>query len=845
MAKAFASAPFWTVPYFEFVMPYRSLLANHATLMETLFENAPLGLSVVDHDFRFVRVNQTLAGIDGARAGEMLGKQVREVVPLLWPKLEPLYQRALAGETIVNQDVSGIAIPGSGEVRHWLVSYYPIWHESKVIGIGAIVNDVTSRRLAEESLRIRNDLYAMLSRTNRAVSRCRSCEELFQEVCNIAIETGRFKFAWVGVPEDGRVKMVASAGDDGGYMESLVITLDEADPRSHGPTGRAAVLGKSFVVNDFMHSPMTALWKEKAQRVGFAASAAFPLKERDTVAAVLTLYAPVANFFTEDLVSALSEVTPSLSFALDAFVQERERKRDEADLLLRDRAMKAVSQGIIITDTSAHDFPIVYVSPGFEQTTGYSAREAMERNCEFLQGSETDPAAVAQVLAAIRDGKSCNVEMVNYRKDGTPFWNSFALSPVRDEAGRVTHFIGVVTDVTQRRKLEEQYRQAQKMEAIGQLAGGIAHDFNNLLTIITGYTELVLDAMSSSDPQRELLEEISDAAARSASLTRQLLTFSRKQVLLPKVLDLSEVVHGVEKMLKRIIGEDIELMTNLTEGGSCGVKADPGQLEQVLLNLAVNARDAMPHGGKITISTKVVALSKLHGFSPIEQPDGEYVMLSVADTGTGMKEEVKRHLFEPFFTTKDKDKGTGLGLAVVHGIVKQSDGEIEVISQAGEGATFNIYLPRHLAAPNPQDHARSGKILASAEETILVVEDDEAVRTLARFALEGYGYQVLEASCGTEALELSAQHQGAIDLLLADVVMPGMNGRILSEKFAELRPGTQVLFLSGYMDDAVVRSGILHEQVAFLQKPFSPRDLVDKVRALLAKGNAEKSLRKP
>ena len=324
--------------------------------------------------------------------------------------------------------------------------------------------------------------------------------------------------------------------------------------------------------------------------------------------------------------------------------------------------------------------------------TGYRADEVLGRNCRLLQGRETEPDVVATVRSAIRDGRECSVELLNYRKDGTKFWNALFVTPVREEDQRLAYFVGVQADVTDRRALEQAFHQSQKMEAVGQLAGGVAHDFNNLLTIISGYSDIILSTTGTNDPVRESVKAISEAGARAASLTRQLLAFSRKTVLQPKVLDLNEVVHETEKMLRRLIGEDI-LLTAVLDPNISRVKADPGQLDQVLMNLSVNARDAMPRGGKLTLETRNVELDEQYAHRTPKSGPGQYVMLAVTDTGSGMTPEVKAHIFEPFFTTKGVGKGTGLGLAVVHGIVKQSGGHVEVYSELGLGTTFKLYFP--------------------------------------------------------------------------------------------------------------------------------------------------------
>ncbi len=507
------------------------------------------------------------------------------------------------------------------------------------------------------------------------------------------------------------------------------------------------------------------------------------------------------------------------------------RQAEEA-LRLRDRAVQAVTQGILITDPSQPDNPIIYASPGFEQLTGYAAAEVVGRNCRFLQGKETDPDAVARLRRAIRDGQRCTTELLNYRKDGTPFRNELSVSPVRDEEGRLTHFVGVQTDVTERRRLEEQYRQAQKMEAVGQLAGGIAHDFNNLLTIINGYADLLMQSLPADDPSRGLLAEIQRAGERSAGLTRQLLAFSRRQVLAPRVFDLNAVVADIEKMLRRVIGEDVRLAT-APAPGLWPVKADPGQVEQVLLNLAVNARDAMPTGGQLTIETRNVELDDEYARAHPGARPGPHVLLAVSDTGCGMTDEVKARVFEPFFTTKGPGKGTGLGLATVYGIVTQSGGHVAVYTEVGHGTTFEVYLPCAQQRLPPEKSHPGLAVMPRGRETVLLVEDEDAVRALTRHVLRGCGYTVLEARDGAEALRLAEQQRGGIDLLVTDVVMPRLSGREVAERLAGMSPRMKVLFLSGYTDDAVVRHGILEADVAFLQKPYSPASLAAKVRDVL------------
>ena len=515
------------------------------------------------------------------------------------------------------------------------------------------------------------------------------------------------------------------------------------------------------------------------------------------------------------------------------------RRRAEAELLLRDRAIQAVSQGIIIAEAVGSETPVIYASPGFTRLTGYEAAEVIGLDCRLLQGPGTDEASIAILRDAVRDGRPCVVELLNYRKDGTSFWNNVSLSVVKSSEGALTHFVGIQTDVTARRTLEAQFLQAQKMEAIGRLAGGVAHDFNNLLSVILSYAEMISADLKPDDPLRADVEEIRTAGLRATDLTRQLLAFSRQQVLESKVLDLNETLAAMEKMLRRLLGADIELtILPALELGS--VKADPGQLEQIVMNLAVNARDAMPMGGHLTIETRNVDLDDEYAGTHHDVRPGLYVELAVSDSGAGMDAGTQARIFEPFFTTKEKGKGTGLGLATVFGIVKQSGGHIFVYSEPGKGTAFKIYLPRVGTAAEAHGLARPGPEAEHVGGTILLVEDEDQVRSVARTILRRQGYVVLDASNGGEALLICEQHGANIDLLLTDVVLPRMSGRQLAERLAVIRPAMKVLYMSGYTDDAILQHGIIDSGVAFLQKPLTPASLTRKVREVL-RGGSRKS----
>ncbi len=520
------------------------------------------------------------------------------------------------------------------------------------------------------------------------------------------------------------------------------------------------------------------------------------------------------------------------AFTLTLARDVTDRVRAEEELHLRDRALEAMPVGVVIADHSRADDPLVSANSTFLRMTGYDREEVLGRNSRFLQGPESDPVAVMALRDAIRDEREARVEILNYRKDGTPFWNAVSVAPVRTAAGRVTHFVGVQTDLTDLKRLEEQYRQSQKMEAVGQLAGGVAHDFNNLLTVMLGYSEVLLDRPDVSGEDQAMVREIRRAGERAAALTRQLLAFSRKQILAPQVVDLNALVTDMDRMVRRLIGADIDLALRLAPDLG-RVRVDPGQMEQVLLNLILNARDAMPTGGKLTVETSNVDLDAPYAEQHADAKPGPYVLLAVTDTGLGMDEATRQHAFEPFFTTKPVGRGSGLGLATVFGIVRQSDGRVEAFSEPGRGTSMKVYLPRLTRASVAEVRTPSTTGLPRGTETVLLAEDEDAVRNLAALVLRAAGYTVLEAADGEAAWQACQAHAGRIDIVVTDVVMPRMGGRELAERVQARHPGARVLFNSGYTDDSAVRHGLEVESAAFLQKPFTPSRLARKVREVL------------
>jgi PAS domain S-box-containing protein len=514
-----------------------------------------------------------------------------------------------------------------------------------------------------------------------------------------------------------------------------------------------------------------------------------------------------------------------------------ERERAEQELVAMQQRLQhvvasspAVLYALAVKGSSSVP---TWVSDNMLDLLGYTVEEALEPSFWERNIHPDDRERVrAESHQGLLEHGRVSSEYRFRRKSGNYRWIQSEMRALCDASGHAVEIIGSWTDVTERKDLEEQYRQSQKMEGIGRLAGGVAHDFNNLLTVINGYSDMLLDRPHLDEATKNSLREIYRAGSRAAELTNQLLAFSRKQILQLKLLDLNAVLLNSEKMLRRLLGEDIDLAV-IPAPQLAAVMADRGQLDQVIVNLSVNARDAMPRGGNLTLETGNVFLDKEYVETCTELKPGPYVMLAVSDTGSGMDKETQSRIFEPFFTTKEHGKGTGLGLATVFGIIKQSDGHIAVYSEVGIGTTFKIYLPAvgpGLPTGETQNRAR---VLPAGTETLLLVEDEDGVRALAKRALQNCGYTVLEADQGRKALEVAAAHAEAIHLLVTDVVMPGMNGREVAEQLEAIKPGIKVLYVSGYTDDAVIRHGIIAAERAFLQKPFTAADLAIKVRKTL------------
>jgi two-component system cell cycle sensor histidine kinase/response regulator CckA len=556
-----------------------------------------------------------------------------------------------------------------------------------------------------------------------------------------------------------------------------------------------------------------------------------PLKTaQETIGVLVVQHYTDRNAYTQKDLEFLISVGNQIGIAIG-------RKRADEEVRLQKMRFQSLFENspVPIAMMNQED-QVIRVNKAFESTFGYFREEILGRPINEVVAPPEKESEAAELTSKTLGGQAIQLETVRKCKDGSLVPVQLFGVPIFSDKKQVGLF-AMYVDLTESKFLSEQLRQAQKMEAVGRLAGGVAHDFNNLLTAILGYSQLTLGRLPENDHLKKNVEEVIKAGERAAGLTNQLLAFSRKQVLQPVSLNLNTVVTDTDKMLRRLIGEDIELIPKLDPKIGC-VRADAGQMSQVIMNLAINSRDAMPRGGKLTIESCNVDIDEALARSLPGMVEGAYVMLAVTDTGIGMDADTMSHVFEPFFTTKGQGKGTGLGLSTVYGIVKQSEGYIYVYSEVGRGTTFKVYLPRVDAKTDvrPPKPAKSDQRLGT--ETILVVEDEEGVRGLIRSLLREKGYKVLEATDGIEAMKLNDSYPDAIDLLLTDMVMPQMSGRELAEQLSPRRPAMKVLYMSGYTADAVIYTGTLESQLDFIQKPFTTEALAHKIRDVLDKNHS-------
>ncbi|HVP39632.1 MAG TPA: PAS domain S-box protein [Candidatus Saccharimonadales bacterium] len=752
------------------------------SLADLLLDRAPVGLAVLDRDLRYLFVNPCLAELHGVPAARHLGRTVREVAPPFAARFEALARRVLdTGQPALNVELLGEPAPPSRAPCSWTVSLLPLGPPgAPPAQVGCVVLETTERRLAELALRGSEERLRLALRATRDAV-------WDQDLASGAVTWGEGVETLFGYPPS-----------EAGTHTSWFFERVHPEDRDRVRAGLRSVVANGG-----------RFWSDEYQ-----------FRRRDgEYACVLdrgyVLYGEDGK--AQRILGAIEDITA--------------RKQAEQALAAAEAKFRSLVEQSLVGIYIIQGAGFAYVNPKMAETFGYTQEEIIGRLEVRDLVAEEDRALVLENIRRRVEGEvpSVHYSFRGRRRDGTRI--DVEVHGTQTLYSGRPAVIGTLLDVTEQRRLEQRLRQTQKMEAVGRLAGGVAHDFNNLLTVIGGYVDLILGQLGPGDRQRHDLEEVRRAAQRATALTRQLLAFSRQQVLQPRVLDINEVVAGMERMLRRLIGEDVELV-NAAGPGLWPVKADPGQLEQVILNLALNARDAMPHGGQLSLETANVRLEAGRPGLRLEVPPGPYVMLAMRDTGVGMDAATLSHLFEPFFTTKEQGKGTGLGTATVYGIVEQSGGTLEVSSRPGRGTTFRIYLPRASESPGRaagEAAAASGR----GTETVLLAEDEPQVRRLAAEVLRAGGYRVVEAANGAEALDVYRAEAGPIHILVSDVVMPEVGGVELVRRLHALRPDLRVLYLSGYSDDAVVQLGGLRPGTAFMQKPFRPEQLLLRVRELL------------
>ncbi|MGD9047839.1 MAG: PAS domain S-box protein, partial [Anaerolineae bacterium] len=687
-----------------------------------------------------------------------------------------------------------------------------------------IMRDITERRQAEEQIHRHNRELVLLNRIIAASVTSPATGAFLEMVCReLAKALGASKAIATLISEDGGSSIVAA-----GYLaEGELGSLGRSVPLVDDPASRYLLQHPDLLVaKDARTDPRLDTGNHLVEGEGTASLILLPLLVEGDVVGSLRIDTAETREFARGEVDLAQRVADQASSAVARIRLKETRLRLNA-------AVEQAAEAVIITSI---DRSIQYANPAFEQITGYDCEASVGKKLHRFLGVGRDPTVQIEMWQTVTAGQTWQGRFTASRRDGSSYSVDSTVCPVRNQAGEIVNYVATLRDITREVELEKQFQQALKMEALGRLAGGIAHDFNNLLTVIHLSTRLLERKMQPDEALLNHVRQIREAGERAASLTEQLLSFGRREVIEPRVLNLNQVAGELSQMLQRIIGEDVELSIDLAED-TWPVKLDPAQLEQVLMNLVVNSRDAMPGGGTLTLKTENVTLDEAYVVSNVDARPGDHVRLTVSDTGHGMSSQVQAHLFEPFFTTKEQGQGSGLGLSTVFGIVRRNGGHICVESYEGEGTTFEVYLPRdrEVRDETPAQFLWAEMADSTRErETVLVVEDDAGVRHMATRVLVSYGYHVLEAESGPEALQISEQYEKPIHLLLADVVMPQMNGRELVNRLHGQRPGIPVLYISGWADTAILQLGILPPNTAFLPKPFSVEEMILKVRALMA-----------
>jgi two-component system, cell cycle sensor histidine kinase and response regulator CckA len=788
--------------------------------LEQLIECAPEAISILDPDMRIVRLNGEFSRIFGFSPEEALGQQLEELIvpPDRTAETRWIQDSLIQGRKVV---IETKRRHKDGSLVDVFISSAPVLMSGKHMGVCALYRDISEQKRAEA---LSSALLNIAEKANTGGD----LQQFYRSIHNIVSELMYARNFYIALY------------DPATQLLNFPYFVDEVDPRpapkkpGKGLTEYVLRTGEPLLCTPEVFEKLVALGAVELIGAPSLDWLGVPLKVGNTTAGVVVVQSYSGNVrFAEKEKNILNFVSQQLASAIEHKRNEQALRHSEA------RYRSLIQSAVYGIYRCSPDGKFLDVNPALVAMLGYDQAEevmALDPTRVFA-----DPVELDRLMRDCRDGtKVNNVEVSWKRKDGKVITVRLSGRAVQTQDEAANSLEIIAEDVSEQRVLENQFRQVQKMEAVGRLAGGVAHDFNNLLMVISGYTEVLLERTGANHPLYTKIQAIHQATERATGVTRQLLAFSRKQMLELKVVDINSIVGDMERLLRPLIGEAIELVTQ--PGRDLGrTRADAGQIEQVIMNLVVNSKDAMPAGGKITIKTSNVMLGgdDLRREYSYIRP-GAYVMLSVSDSGHGMDKETQVRIFEPFFTTKEKGKGTGLGLSTVYGIIKQSGGYILVDSELGQGTTFRIYLPR---VEDPAEPARRPQVSEpenGGSETVLLVEDEESVRQLVRETLESKGYRVLEAENGEAALRVAEQLTRPVDVLITDVVMPGMSGRELSARMCGACPNTKVLYLSGYTEDAIVHEGVLEPGTAFLQKPFTLQALARKMREVLGSETQQK-----
>ncbi len=788
------------------------------TLALQVLDHLREGCQLIDREYRYLYVNDAAARHGRTTREQLIGRKMMEA----YPGIE--HTRMYAALTEALTLGRAYTLENEFEYPDGSKTWFELYFEPAPEGVIVLSIDIDARKRAEHALERANNALTLISESNQALVRARSEQEYCQSLCALAVERGGYALAWIGLRSDEgpMLRPVAASGAAIQFFRRKAELYGSSAPPG-GPSVRAFRSGKPVVSQDLSNDYPEEPWRDELHAHGLASAVSLPFFVQEQLAGVVSVYSPQPAAFNERELELLGKLARDLGYGVET-LRARERAEREADekLVLSERISKLEAryrdlvenlEDIVFSLDLAGNF--TYVSPAVRRY-GFEPEALLGKSFESFVHVDDLP-ALRETVARTMQGA---VEPVTYRALDAQGQVRFVRTTGRLLAreGTPVGITGVLADVTELQRAEQQLRVAQKMEAVGQLAGGIAHDFNNLLSVILSYSTLAAETLREGDPLRQDIDEIGHAATRAAALTRQLLAFSRRQVVEPGVINLNRVAAEMENMLHRLLGPDVQVIMDLSPE-LAAIRADAGQIEQVIMNLAVNARDAMPEGGTLTLRTRNV--------SPTQ------VTLRLSDTGVGMSEEIKARLFEPFFTTKEPGRGTGLGLSTVFGIVRQSGGHIVVDSQPGAGSSFEIFFPR--AEPKEADERFTPTVVASAAgtETVLVVDDEESVRKLVARILSGAGYRVLQASGAGEAVLMTERHVGEIDLLLTDVVMPQLSGMSLAERLTKIDPTLRVLYMSGYTGALLEQQGLAMPQAQLVQKPFNNDDLARRVRAAL------------